>query len=236
MGTSSTRIERHNEGFQVDPRRSPNYFHSIQKGEHGVNNGTSKQRIDSSMSTLKVCSKEAFSLQEKLQNEFFTRWKEDCNVQEFHGFAISQMDNLLHKISDKFVINGKNIYSKLQGIRFCEEFDVNIYEFTFGEELSSGVVHFGMVAISKVNSALDAVSCLYTLNFEVAKVLVTKKRKKRFLGINAGTDRKSWYEPKSLGFVTQRALVNFCRYKALTEFKRKNFVSSINDVPSIDGI
>lgn len=102
-----------------------------------------------------------------------------------------------------------NLYNKLSIIEFCKEEEVNIYEFTFGQVLSSGHVNFGMVAISKENNALDAISCLYTLNFQIATVLVTRRKKKRFAGINMGTSRRSWHEPK-------RAFVNFCRYKAIT--------------------
>lgn len=80
------------------------------------------------------------------------------------------MDELLHKISDNFVINGMNLYNKLSIIEFCKEEDVKIYEFTFGQELSLGNVNFGMVAISKENNVLDAISCLYTLNFQIATV------------------------------------------------------------------
>lgn len=146
------------------------------------------------------------------------------------------MDELLHKISDNFVINGMNLYNKLSIIEFCKEEDVKIYEFTFGQELSSGLVNFGMVAISKENNVLDAISCLYTLNFEIARVLVTKKKRKRFAGINMGTSRKSWYEPKSLGFITKRAFLNFCRYKAMQEFTKRNLVTVIYDVSSLTDV
>lgn len=110
------------------------------------------------------------SLQETLQNEFFSRWDENCNVREYKGFDVTKMDELLHKISDNFVINGMNLYNKLSIIEFCKEEEVNIYEFTFGQVLSSGHVNFGMVAISKENNVLDAISCLYTLNFQIATV------------------------------------------------------------------
>lgn len=83
-----------------------------------------------------------------------------------------------------------------------------------------------MVAISKENNVLDAISCLYTLNFEIATVLVTRRKKKRFAGINMGTSRRSWHEPK-------RAFVNFCRYKAMQEFNKRNLVTEINTVSSL---
>lgn len=120
-----------------------------------------------------------------------------------------------------------NLYNKLSIIEFCKEEEVNIFEFTFGQELSLGHVNFGMVAISKENNVLDAISCLYTLNFQIATVLVTRRKKKRFAGINMGTSRRSWHEPKSLGFITQRAFVNFCRYKAMQEFNKRNLVTEI---------
>lgn len=173
------------------------------------------------------------SLQGTLQNEFFSRWDENCNVREYKGFDVTNLDELLHKISDNFVINGMNLYNKLSIIEFCKEEEVNIYEFTFGQVLSSGHVNFGMVAISKENNVLDAISCLYTLNFEIATVLVTRRKKKRFAGINMGTSRRSWHEPKSLGFITQRAFVNFCRYKAMQEFTKRNLVTEINTVSSL---
>lgn len=173
------------------------------------------------------------TLQETLQNEFFSRWDENCNVREYKGFDVTKMDELLHKISDNFVINGMNLYNKLSIIEFCKEEEVNIYEFTFGQVLSSGHVNFGMVAISKENNVLDAISCLYTLNFQIATVLVTRREKKRFAGINMGTSRRSWPEPKSLGFITQRVFVNFCRYKAMQEFNKRNLVTEINTVSSL---
>ncbi|WAR15888.1 hypothetical protein MAR_030482 [Mya arenaria] len=235
MGTSSTRYDRSREaGFQIDPTHSPIYFHSIENGTETPSTGSARAHISSAMEAVKICKTEAEQLQEKLQNEYFTRWNETCDVQDFNGIASSELDSLLHKISERFTINGKNIYAKISGIRFAKEIDVNIFEFTFGEELSSGTIHFGMIAISKESASLEAVSCLYTLDFAVARVRVEKKRKKRILGINAGTDRRSWLEPKSLGFVTQRALINFCRMKALTEFQRRGIITNINDVPSIE--
>ncbi|VDI63058.1 Hypothetical predicted protein [Mytilus galloprovincialis] len=124
----------------------------------------------------------------------------------------------------------------MSGIQFSKDVDVKIFNFSFGDELNSGVVHFGMVAITKCNNTLDALSCLYTLNFSIARVLVTKTKEETILGIRVGKKKRSWYENRSLGFVTQRALLNFCKYKALEEFKSKNFVSRINEVRSLDEI
>ena len=115
-----------------------------------------------------------------------------------------------------------------------------MYEFTFGTVVDSGTVYFGMIALGKERgtdgNSFDAVTCLYKLDFVVAKVKVEKRRKKRVLGINAGTDRRDWWENKNLDFVTQKALKNFCRMKALDAFCRQGLASSVNDVPSIEDI
>lgn len=203
-------------GFKVDPKQSPQYFHSIENDDCISYGKNSRKRIDSCMSEVKVCCKEADLLQDKLQNKLLSTWKENCKVGEYKGYNLSELDTLLQKISDNFTINGQNLHSKLTGIAFCSEIDVKMYEFTLEKNLTSGVVHFGMVAISKENDILEAISCLYTLNFKISDVLVT--------------------ETKSTEFVPERDLVNFCRYKALKEFNKRDLISNINDVSSLDGI
>lgn len=211
-------------------------MHITENGTDLSHTGTSAQRIDSSMSRVKVSIEDANQLQSKLVREYFSNWNEKCEIREYRGYRDNQIETLLQKVSDSFRINGVDIYSKISGIRFAKEIDVKIFDFSFGDELSSGVVHFGMIAITKCNNTLDALSCLYTLNFSMGRTLVTKTKETTFLGIPCGEEKESWYENKSLGFVTQRALVNFCRVKALKEFKQQNFVSRLNDVRSLDEI
>ncbi|CAG2236588.1 unnamed protein product [Mytilus edulis] len=188
------------------------------------------------MSCVKVSIEDAKQLQLKLERGYFSNWNEKCEIREFHGYRANQIESLLQKISDGLRINGVDIYSKMSGIRFAKEVDVKIFYFSFGDKLSSSVVHFEMGAITKCNSTLDALSCLYTLNFSMGRTLLTRTKKTRFLGINCGKEKESWYENKILGFVTHRALINFCRVKTLNEFQRQNFVFRVNDVNSLDKI
>lgn len=188
------------------------------------------------ISVVRVCTKEAHSLQKTLQQKCFSRWTENCTVEEYNGYELSQMETLLRAINNNFAVTRTNTYNKLQGIKFSGKVDVKIFEFTFGEKLNTGKVFFGMVAISKENDILNAISCLYTLDFILARVLVTKTVNNTFLGFDIGEDTERWFEPENLGFVTQRALVNFCRYKALREFKTRNLISSINEVRSLNDI
>lgn len=201
-----------------------------------MKSGYSRNLIDSAMSDVRVCSKEAHLLQKELKNTFFSKWNENVKVKEFSGFDLCKMEELLCKISDSFDIYRHDVYKKLHAIEFSREVGVRVYEFTFGEKLDSGVIHFGMIAVSKDEKDFNAISCLYTINFEIAKVLVTKTVHNTFLGFDTGTERERWYEEKNLGFLTNRGLINLCRYRVLKEFKARNLISSMNEVPSLKDI
>lgn len=187
------------------------------------------------MSAVKVCCKEAHSVERKLQKEYFSKWNEACNVREYNGFDLSQTGELIRKISYDFALNEKGI-NKLRGIKFCRQIDVNIIDFMFEDNLKSGIIHFGMVAISKENNVLNAFSCLYTLDIEKAKELVIKTTTTKILGIRFCKRTQSWSEAKSIEFVSREDLQNFCRYKALVEFNKRKLVSKINYVSSLSDI
>ena len=186
------------------------------------------------MSNVKVSVRGATNLQTVLTNKYFTKWDERCEVRRFSGYKVEQTDQLVRSISKSFNIDDFDTYNKLQGIKFASEVDVKIYNFCFGDELDKGVVHFGMVAISKSSNTLDAVTSLYTLNFKLGQTRVTRTDTTTFLGIPIESDSSTWYESERLGLVTQRDIINFCKVKALNEFKRQNVLSHINDVRSLD--
>lgn len=163
---------------------------------------------------MKVCSKEASLLQDTYKTKVFSTFEENIKVSEYKGYNLSRLDTLLQKIGDDLtkISKSQNIHSKLTGITFSHEIGYKIRQFTMEENLTLGVIHFGMVAISKENDTLEAISCLYTVNFEM-------KGRKRLETV-----------------VPQRNIENFFRYKVLNEFKKRNLVSNINDVSSLDCI
>lgn len=236
MGSTETKVQRISYGKQIDPNRSPKFIHSITKSPHGGNSRQSKNRIDESLSVVKVCRTEAHSVERKLRKEYFSKWNEECRVDEYHGFGLSQTEELISMISDNLAINKDGISKKLHGIKFCRTFDVKIMDFMFEDKFKSGIIHFGMVAISKENNVLNASSCLYTLELEKAEELVIESTTIKLLGFRLWTNKKCRRETKSLEFVTRQDLENFCRYKALVEFNKRNLVSKINDVSSLNFI
>ena len=177
-------------------------------------------------------------MQTKLQNEYFTQWDENCDVGEFYGFSKERLGELLNKINAKFEATGNDVRSKLTCIKWASEWTYKVYEFRFGRVIDSGTVYFGMIALGKEKNcgvdSFDAVTCLYKLDFTVAKVKVEKRKPKRTLGFRTGTSRRDWWESKSLDFVTQKALTNFCRLKALDAFCRQRLASSVNNVRLIE--
>ncbi|XP_052765137.1 uncharacterized protein LOC128206598 isoform X2 [Mya arenaria] len=236
MGSSSTKYEREKTGFQPDLERSPSYFRSIEHGHStwAGNNWSSLSRLDNALSTVRVCPKNAESLRRILQDRYFSDWGEACDVKEYNGFTLTELPTLVDKIGDVFGDKKQEIQRKLGQIQFCEYLDVKVFEFTFGEDLSSGEIQFGMIAISKSGIQLEAVSCLYQLNFTLAPVKVTKETKSYFLGFEIGSSTTTWQEGTRLELVTQKELLNFCRYKALKEFQNRHLATRINCVPSIE--
>ncbi|XP_061197687.1 uncharacterized protein LOC133205818 [Saccostrea echinata] len=238
MGSVSTHHEKTNEGVHVDTDKNPTFFHTVTTGACGLYSShcDSAAMIDDSLSAVKVSTQEARALQRTLEREYFSHWNEKCEVQEYRGFSLSQTDLLVRQIGDSFGSFRTNILRQLSGIHFAEKLGVNIYEFTFGEKMSSGEVYFGMIAIAKNEhrDEMNAISCLYKLNFNLGKVKHKETRTFNLFGfIPVDESTETWYESKSLGFVTKNELVNFCRVKALGEFRRRNFISRMNDVYSV---
>lgn len=221
------------EGVRVDPSRSPQYIHSAVIATHGKYSSQSRNRIDASLSVVKVCSNEAHSVERKLREEYFSKWNEMCRLNEYQGFGLSQTEELINMISNDIAIDKEVISNKLRGINFCSTFDVKIVDFMSEDKFNSGIINFGMVAISKENNVLSASSCLYTLEIKKAEELVTKTTTYKLLGFRIWTNTKCSSEKKSLQFVTRQELENFCRYKALVEFNKHKFVSKINNVSSL---
>ncbi|CAG2189707.1 unnamed protein product [Mytilus edulis] len=195
-------------------------MHITEQGGDVYYTGTSAQLIDSSMSLVKVATKDAKKLQSILEREYFSNWREKCDIREFYGYRVNQTDSLLRKISGGFRINEVDIYNKLRGIQFSDAVDVKIVKFSFGDELDSGVVHLGMVAISRCNDTLDAVSCLYTLNFTIAPTLVTKTEESTFIGIPYCTDTTSWYEKKGSWIYHSESTWQFLHSESVTRIQK----------------
>lgn len=242
MGNTSTSTTRINEGHTIDPSGDPNVFHLIESGDFGREGDARRARnaIDRSLSQIKVCREESQDLEAKLRQEYFTKWDESCDVAEFHGFSRGKLDDLFSKIHDKFQVTGNDVRPKLKGIRWASDWTYKVYEFTFGSVVDSGTVYFGMIALGKEGDqeaeSFDAVTCLYKLDFTVAQIRVERRKTERVLGIKTGSHKRVWYEPKNLGFVTQKALTNFCRLKALDAFCRQGLASSVNNVASIENV
>ena len=196
--------------------------------------------INQSLSQIKVCRSESQALENTLRKQYFTKWVETCAVNEFHGYSKGRLEDLFARIHDTFKVTGNDVRAHLKGIQWASQWSYKVYEFTYGSVMDSGTVYFGMIALGKEQSSggdsFDAVTCLYKLDFTVAKIRVEKKTPKRTLGVRRGTRKRVWYETKKLDFVTQNALTNFCRVKALDTFCMKGLTSSINEVSSLAAI
>ncbi|KAH3707718.1 hypothetical protein DPMN_067129 [Dreissena polymorpha] len=232
MGSTESKTEQIIEGYRMDVARRPTYSYTTRFGQNSLQNSSDKslQRINSILSGIKVCRSDAITLENTLRWEHFQYWQEACEIIDYRGYSTLELDSL---ITDMSKVLDKNWILKLNGIRFCEDLEVRKFEFILGNCLSTGNLKFGTVVMTKIGDFVNTVCCVYYLNFSVAPEVVSMKTKTYCLGIETKTETKSWRNPRSLGFVTQQSLVNFCRLKALDEFHKQGIVSSINDVSSI---
>ena len=189
---------------------------------------------------MRVCKAASRSLERILRQEYFTNWDENCDVSEFRNFTRYELDNLFDKIHEMFSVTGTDIRPKLRGIQWADTWSHKVYEFSFGNLSGSGTIYFGVIALGKEKSAagdtFDAITCLYKLDFKIGEEKVTKRTYKHFLGIEVDSQTSTWYETKTIGFVTQKALANFCRVKALVAFQKRGLASSINDVLTFEDL
>lgn len=242
MGSSTSTIERSREGCQINPSRDPHYFRQIESGDclSQLGNQRALAAINSSLSRMKVCRAASQDLERTLRSEYFTKWDENCDVAEFRGFSRDMLGEFFDKIHEKFKVTGTDIRPKLRGIEWAETWSHKVYEFSFGNVLDSGTIYFGMIALGKEKTpngdSFDAITCLYKLDFTIAQERVTRRTEEYFLGSLIKYDVSTWYESRSLGFVTQKALKNFCRIKALDAFYKRGLASSINCTSSIDDV
>ncbi|XP_013414353.1 uncharacterized protein LOC106176491 [Lingula anatina] len=236
MGGTSSSTSYERQGRRVDAAATPSYFHETVIGPCGIR-GDNKalSKVDRGLSMVKVCKSDATELQRKLQREYFSHWEERCDVSEFHDFTVDQIDQLIEKIHRKMRKSGQDVRKKLRGIRWSEQWSQKMFEFSFGDDLQSGVVYFGMIALAKDGAGfIDAATCLYKLDFTVAQEKVVRTDTDHFLGIELETRTRTSYRDRSLGFVTAQALKNFARTKAVEAFQERGLLRAVNYVSSLE--
>ncbi|KAH3789862.1 uncharacterized protein LOC127841508 [Dreissena polymorpha] len=231
MGSTESKRESRMEGYRVDVARRPSYTYRTQYGHNWYCSGNEYlQRINNSLSAIKVCRSDAISLENTLRWEFFDNWQEECEIKEFKGYSTLQLSSLISDISEMY---GEDSIRKLNGIQFCQHLETKKFEFIFGTDLRTGNLKFGTVVMTKNGDTVNAVCCVYNLKFSVAAEVESETTKEYFLGFETSSKTRTWTKQRSIGFVTQRSLINFCRMKALDEFQRHGVVSTINVVRSI---
>lgn len=180
------------------------YYHTFQHGAHDGYSGRSRNRIDSFLSAIEVCCKEALSVQNNLQNEFFSVWNEVYKVKEYVHFDLSQTEELIRKIVDDNEVACSN---KLRIIKYASSY----YEQSITYRKANSVGYWILVLL-KEKDFLCAFSCLFEINIE--KDPTTKRN--------------------NFDFRKNSKVGDFCRYKILKELQNKKLVSRINDVSSLD--
>jgi len=162
-------------------------------------------------------------MQCRLQREYFDNWQEKCHVTEYVGYSSQTIYRIIYDLSPHF---GLEKAERVRAVLFSDDFhDEKLYNFLF--EDSEGTVKFGMVAINKNGDSINAVSCIYVLNFSMGYERITDITTQKVFGVSF-TSKKRRRQRGELSFANKESLQNFCALKALKEFQRRRIVSKIN--------
>lgn len=225
----------------VDPAAKPDYLHEILTDQSGWCSGenSAQGNVESALSRVKVCKQEAVAVQDRLRNEYFSEWDETCEVMEARKLSIYRLDELVSKLEKQYRGVNFDIKSKIQGIRWASSWSHKVFEFTFGDNIDSGEVYFGIICLVKSpdGKKVDAVSSLYRLNFTPAQEKVVTEETFQFLGfIPVESNTSVHYRRKNLGYFSKQQISNFCRMKAMEAFKSKGFIHHVPYVASLSAI
>ena len=225
----------------VDPAAEPEYLHEVMTDQSAwcTSENSAQGNVERALCRVKVCKQEAISVQDRLRNEYFSEWDETCEVMEARKLSIYRLDELVSKLKKQYRGVNFDIRSKIQGIRWASSWSHKVFEFTFGDNVSSGEVYFGMICLVKSSDGqkVDAVSCLYRLNFTPAQERVVTRETFQFLGFIPVDSKTSVHcRKKSLGYFSKKQISNFCRMKALEAFKSHGFIHHVSYVTSLSAI
>ena len=227
----------------VDPAAKPDYLHEILTDQSGWCSGENSARgnVESALSEVKVCKQEAIAVQDRLRkNEYFSEWNETCEVMEARKFSIYRLDELVSKLEKQYRGVNFDIRSNIQRIRWASSWSYKVIEFSFGDNIVSGEVHFGIICLVKSpdGQKVDAVSSLYRLNFTPAQEEVVTEETFQFLGfIPVDSKTSVHYRRKNLGNnFSEQQISNFFRMRAMEAFKSKGVIHHVPYVTSLSAV
>lgn len=242
MGNVETSTSSHVVSYRgVDPSAEPEYLHEIftDEGRAYWSANSARENMERALSRVKVCKQDAETVQNRLRDEYFSKWDETCEVTEARQISIHNLEDLVSRLEEQYRGVDFNIRRKIQGIKWAPSWSHKVLEFTFGDNIDSGEVYFGIVCLAKSPDGqnVDALSSLYKLNFTLAQEKVVTTETFNFLGfIPTSSETSVHYRRKNLGYFSKKQISNFCRMKAMEAFKRKGFIHHVPYVSSLSAI
>ena len=226
----------------VDPAAEPHYLHKIISEESGwcTGDNSAQGNVERALSRVKVCKQEAIAVQDRLRNEYFSEWDETCDVMEARKLSISRLEELVSKLEEQYRVVNFDIRSKIyKEIQWTSSWSNKVFAFTFGDNINSGEVYFGIICLAKSpdGQKIDAVSSLYRLNFTLAQEAVVTVETFQLLGfIPVSNEISVHHRRKNLGYFSKQQISNFCRMKAMEAFKSRGIIHHVPYVTSLSAI
>lgn len=243
MGNTETSTSSHVDSYKgVDPGAEPEYLHEIVTdyvSGYGCGSNSAQENAERALSRVKVCKPEAVAVENRLRSEYFSKWDETCEVIEATEISVHNLTDLVSRLEHQYRGVNFNIRRKIQGIHWAPSWSHKVFEFTFGDNIDSGDVYFGIICLAKSpdGQTVDAVSSLYKLNFTLAREKVFKTETFQLFGfIPVDSTTTVHYRTRNLGYFSKKHISNFCRMKAMEAFKSNGFIHQVPYVTSLSAI
>jgi len=191
-----------------------------------------EEDIKKALQKVKVSSKGAMLVEDKINKLISDSWKEKCEAMLTKGVPMEKIDGYLEHLKDSYDGIDENTLKKLKAVKYGNEFHNKIFDFAVSvKEVSK--CSYGMLGFKKHGNEVDFMYCVYNISYDIPERVLKEETRKVswFWGLLSYDAIVKREVSNQLSIQDVNELKNFFRYKALHGFYQEGLIDSICDVP-----